>query len=85
MTSFGIRFFFATLFWGTELAVCSPLVHAVHKTLEQWENDLQGQLEKFDAAPANFIPGVFMEPSYGGAVSIVKYNSIMDPANTPFT
>jgi len=73
------------MFCITELAVCSPLVHAVHKTLERWETDLQEQIDKFDCTPTNYIPGVFVEPSYGSAISIVKYSSIMDPSNTPFT
>ena len=68
-----------------ELPVCSPLVNSVHKILEQWEMDLKDRLEKFDAAPANYIPGVYIEPSFGTSVTIVKYHTIMDPANTPFT
>jgi len=57
----------------------------VHKILEQWETDLRDRLEKFDSAPANYIPGVYIEPSFGSSVTIVKYHTIMDPANTPFT
>jgi len=68
-----------------ELPVCSPLVSSVHKILEQWETDLRDRLEKFDSAPANYIPGVYIEPSFGSSVTIVKYHTIMDPANTPFT
>ena len=68
-----------------ELPVCSPLVSSVHKILEQWETDLKDRLEKFDSAPANYIPGVYIEPSFGSSVTIVKYHTIMDPANTPFT
>jgi len=68
-----------------ELPVCSPLVNSVHKILEQWETDLKDRLEKFDSAPANYIPGVYIEPSFGSSVTIVKYHTIMDPANTPFT
>ena len=68
-----------------ELPVCSPLVSAVNKILEQWETDLKDRLEKFDSAPANYIPGVYIEPSFGSSVTIVKYHTIMDPANTPFT
>jgi len=67
-----------------ELPVCSPLVHSVLKTLGQWETDLKNRLEKFDSAPANYIPGVYVEPSFGGSVTIVKYHIVMDPANTPF-
>jgi len=68
-----------------ELPVCSPLVSSVHKILEQWETDLKDRLEKFDSAPASYIPGVYIEPSFGSSVTIVKYHTIMDPANTPFT
>jgi WD40 repeat protein len=69
----------------SELPVCSPLVHSIHKTLEQWETDLKNHLEKFDSAPPNYIPGVFIESSFSGSVSIFKYHIVMDPANTPFT
>jgi len=68
-----------------ELPACAPLVNSVHKILERWETDLKDRLEKFDSAPANYIPGVYIEPSFGSSVTIVKYHTIMDPANTPFT
>jgi len=70
---------------SVELPVCSPLVNSVHKILEHWETELKERLEKFDSAPANYIPGVYIEPSFGSSVTIVKYHTIMDPANTPFT
>ncbi|XP_052281684.1 dmX-like protein 2 isoform X4 [Dreissena polymorpha] len=65
-----------------ELPVCSPLLHALLRNLEQWIDVLLGRLELFAAAPDNFIPGIEVEIIPG--VPSTKYKALMNKNNTPF-
>ncbi|XP_071118494.1 dmX-like protein 2 isoform X1 [Haliotis cracherodii] len=65
-----------------ELPNCSPLLHAVMKTLEQWDEFLLGRLELFSGPPDNYIPGLYLDVV--GGVPSSKVQALLDPANTPF-
>ncbi|XP_060557818.1 dmX-like protein 2 isoform X5 [Ruditapes philippinarum] len=65
-----------------ELPVCSPLLHALLRTLEQWQEVLLGKLELFAAAPDNFIPGLELEVIPG--VPKTKYKALLNKKNSPF-
>jgi len=66
-----------------ELPVCSPLLQAVLKTMEQWEELLQGKLELFAGPPQDYIPGCFPDSTVNGP-TILKYKALLEPMNTPF-
>ncbi|XP_052793147.1 dmX-like protein 2 isoform X3 [Mya arenaria] len=65
-----------------DLPVSSPLLHALLRILEQWEEVLLGKLELFAAAPNNFIPGADLEVVPGLPAS--KYKALLNKKNTPF-
>ena len=62
--------------------MCSPLLHALLRTLEQWQEVLLGKLELFAAAPDDFIPGVELEVIPG--VPKTKYKALLNKNNSPF-
>ena len=70
-----------------ELASLTPLTHQVLRTFEKWIEALRVQLNAFGAAPDDYIPGCNTNAqssfSFTGP-KILKYQSILDPANTPF-
>ena len=66
----------------SELPVCSPLLHAVLRVIEQWEEVLLGKLELFAAPPENYIPGVEVDLTPGIPTS--KYRALMKQNNSPF-
>ncbi|KAL3867333.1 hypothetical protein ACJMK2_044544 [Sinanodonta woodiana] len=65
-----------------ELPICSPLMHATLRTIEQWEEVLQGKLELFAGPPDHFIPG--MEHDIVPGIPSTKYKAILVPSNNPF-
>ena len=66
-----------------ELPVCSPLLHALLRTLEQWEEVLLGKLELFASTPEDFIPGIEVEIVPG--IPSTKYKALMSKTNSPFS
>ena len=76
-------------FTRSELATSSPLIHEVLETFEHWLDVLKLQLNTFGGAPENYIPGCSTVGSQQSNLAltgpkILKYQSILDPANTPF-
>lgn len=65
-----------------ELPVCSPLLHAVLKTLEQWMAVLQGKLELFSGPPDDFIANLHIDVIPGKPHS--KFKALLNPSNSPF-
>ncbi|XP_041373660.1 dmX-like protein 2 isoform X2 [Gigantopelta aegis] len=65
-----------------ELPNCSPLLHAVMKTLEQWDEYLQNRLDLFSGPPDNYIPGLFFDIDQ--TMPSTKYQALLNPSNTPF-
>ncbi|XP_064608806.1 dmX-like protein 2 isoform X2 [Liolophura sinensis] len=65
-----------------DLPVCSPLLHAVLKTLEQWQEMLKSKLDMFNGPPDNYIPDMYLE-GYGNQ-PFAKYRALLEPHNTPF-
>nr|XP_022328939.1 dmX-like protein 2 isoform X8 [Crassostrea virginica] len=65
-----------------ELPVCSPLMHAVLKTLEQWRDILQGKLELFSGPPEDFIANLHIDVIPGKPHS--KFKALLSPSNSPF-
>ncbi|XP_056021522.1 dmX-like protein 2 isoform X2 [Ostrea edulis] len=65
-----------------ELPVCSPLMHAVLKTLEQWMHILQGKLELFSGPPDDFIANLHIDVIPGKPHS--KFRALLNPSNSPF-
>lgn len=82
-----LHYFFSVnyiLFVLSDVPVISPLSHAIQRTLHQWCTWLQKQLELAGPAPLNFIPGCVVENNATGP-PILKYRSLLDPNNTPFS
>jgi len=68
-----------------ELAILSPLVHQTIKTLEYWSDLLILQLNSFNGPPDNYIIGCSLTTNLNhNGPKILKYQSMLDPANTPF-
>ena len=74
-----------------ELATLSPLIHEILETFEHWLEILRLQLNTFGSATDDYIPGcnttASTQPGANFAFNgpkILKYQSILDPANTPF-
>ncbi|KAJ8305006.1 hypothetical protein KUTeg_018589 [Tegillarca granosa] len=65
-----------------ELPVCSPLMHAVFKILEQWMEVLKRKLELFAGPPEEYIAGLHLDVVNG--VPISKYKALLHPSNSPF-
>ncbi len=68
----------------SELPVCSPLLQAVLKTMEKWEDMLLSKLELFAGPPEDYIPGCYKDTLVEGGPGILKYKSMLEPTNTPF-
>uniref|UniRef100_A0A672YKH5 Dmx-like 2 n=1 Tax=Sphaeramia orbicularis TaxID=375764 RepID=A0A672YKH5_9TELE len=68
----------------TELPVTSPLCNAVVKTLENWEQLLLEQMNKFDGPPPNYINTYPTDLSAGGGPAILRHKAMLEPDNTPF-
>ena len=70
-----------------EIAVLSPLIHQIIKTFENWMELLLIELKNsFSAPPDDYIPNCSMSSAnfnFSGP-KILKYQSMLDPANTPF-
>lgn len=64
-----------------ELPVCSPLMHAVFKTLEQWMEMLLGKLDMFSGPPDEFLSSMTYDIVQGQPHS--KYQALLN--KTPFT
>lgn len=65
-----------------ELPVSSPLLHAVLKNLEQWEEVLHSKLELFSGPPDNYIPHLILDIEAG--IPHTKYEALLKPHNSPF-
>ncbi|XP_039980338.1 dmX-like protein 2 isoform X1 [Xiphias gladius] len=68
----------------TDLPVTSPLSNAVLKTLENWEQLLLEQMNKFDGPPPNYINTYPTDLSTGGGPAILRHKAMLEPDNTPF-
>uniref|UniRef100_A0A3B3ZPD6 RAVE complex protein Rav1 C-terminal domain-containing protein n=1 Tax=Periophthalmus magnuspinnatus TaxID=409849 RepID=A0A3B3ZPD6_9GOBI len=68
----------------TYLPVSSPLCNAVLKTLENWEQYLLEQINKFDGPPPNYINTYPTDLSAGGGPAILRHKAMLEPDNTPF-
>lgn len=66
-----------------ELPVCSPLIHGVLRSVNQWVDSLRDELETRGPAAIDYIPGCYVESSATGP-AIHKYRSLLDKSNTPF-
>lgn len=53
------------------------------KNLDQWEACMKDELDRFLGPPSGYIPGCYVNSGCEG-VNVMKYSSLMDPANTPF-
>lgn len=67
-----------------ELPVASPLIHGTFRTLSNWYEYLKEDLESRGPAPADYIPGCFVESEAKGP-AIHKYRSLLEKHNTPFS
>ncbi|KAK7926001.1 hypothetical protein WMY93_008311 [Mugilogobius chulae] len=67
-----------------DLPVSSPLCNAVLKTLENWEQYLLEQMNKFDGPPPNYINTYPTDLSAGGGPAILRHKAMLEPDNTPF-
>ncbi|XP_036399106.1 dmX-like protein 2 isoform X4 [Megalops cyprinoides] len=67
-----------------DLPVTSPLVNAVLKTLENWEQLLLERMNKFDGPPPNYINTYPADLSAGGGPAILRHKAMLEPENTPF-
>jgi DmX-like protein len=70
----------------TDLAILSPLIHEILKAFERWSEILEISLVAFNGVPDNYIPGCNSNnfQSTSTTPKILKYQSMLDPANTPF-
>ncbi len=71
-------------FFPIELPILSPIVHATLKTYESWLNTIRVQMNSFTSPPDDYIPGCSAANSTFNGPKILKYQSMLDPANTPF-
>lgn len=67
-----------------ELPVSSPLIHGTLRTLAIWQDLLKEELDARGPASADYIPGCFVENDAKGP-SILKYRSLLEKSNTPFS
>ena len=67
-----------------ELPTLSPIVHATLKTYENWLNILRSTINMFTAPPDDYIPGCAAANSAFNGPKLLKYQSMLEPANTPF-
>ncbi|KAK6180445.1 hypothetical protein SNE40_012599 [Patella caerulea] len=65
-----------------ELPNCSPLLHALLKVLEKWDELLHSRLDLFACPPDDYIAGLRLDVVTG--VPHTKYQALLDPNNTPF-
>ncbi|KAK3098460.1 hypothetical protein FSP39_019692 [Pinctada imbricata] len=65
-----------------ELPVCSPLIHAVMKTLEQWSEILHSKLDLFAGPPEEFISGLQFDVTNGAPNT--KVHALLNHSNSPF-
>lgn len=68
----------------SDLPVSSPLCNAVLKTLENWEQLLLEQMNKFESPPPNYINTYPTDLSAGGGPAILRHKAMLEPDNTPF-
>ncbi|KAG5848989.1 hypothetical protein ANANG_G00105310 [Anguilla anguilla] len=67
-----------------DLPVTSPLVNAVVKTMENWEQILLEKINKFDGPPPNYIHTYPADLGTGGGPAILRHKAMLEPENTPF-
>uniref|UniRef100_A0A670XR66 Dmx like 1 n=1 Tax=Pseudonaja textilis TaxID=8673 RepID=A0A670XR66_PSETE len=68
----------------TELPVCSPLCHAVLKTLQRWEQVLLRRLEMHGGPPENFISIHILQDASSSGPALLRHKTLLEPTNTPF-
>ena len=66
-----------------ELAVQSPLLHSMLRTLDGWYTGLESYIEKKKGPPPEYIPGCFADSNTTGP-AILKYRGLLEMHNTPF-
>jgi hypothetical protein len=68
-----------------EIAVLSPLTHQIIKTFENWMELLLIELNSLNGPPDDYIPNCNLNTNFNfNGPKILKYQSMLDPANTPF-
>uniref|UniRef100_A0A670Y0U5 Dmx like 1 n=1 Tax=Pseudonaja textilis TaxID=8673 RepID=A0A670Y0U5_PSETE len=67
-----------------ELPVCSPLCHAVLKTLQRWEQVLLRRLEMHGGPPENFISIHILQDASSSGPALLRHKTLLEPTNTPF-
>lgn len=72
------------LLYTADLPVCSPLCHAVLKTLQRWEQVLQKRLEIFGGAPSRYISTHLQDETALPGPALLKHKALFEPSNTPF-
>ena len=61
------------------------MIHATAKTLEGWLELLKMKLNTFNGPPDDYMPGCLLNSSnFSTGPKIFKYQSMLDPKNTPF-
>ncbi|XP_023669731.2 dmX-like protein 2 isoform X1 [Paramormyrops kingsleyae] len=68
----------------TDLPVTSPLVNAILKTLENWEQLILERMNKFDGPPPSYINTYPADISVGGSPAVLRHKAMLEPDNTPF-
>lgn len=72
------------LLYTADLPVCSPLCHAVLKTLQRWEQVLQKRLEIFGGAPSRYISAHLQDETALPGPALLKHKALFEPSNMPF-
>lgn len=67
-----------------DLPVCSPLCHAVLKTLQRWEQVLQKRLEIFGGPPSKYISTTPQDETTAPGPALLRHKALFEPSNTPF-
>ncbi|KAF4071847.1 hypothetical protein AMELA_G00267590 [Ameiurus melas] len=66
------------------LPVSSPLCNSVLKCMENWEQQLQEKMNRFDGPPPNYINTFPTDLSVGGSPAALRHKAMLQPDNTPF-
>ncbi|XP_047678212.1 dmX-like protein 2 isoform X3 [Tachysurus fulvidraco] len=68
----------------TDLPVSSPLCNSVLKCMENWEQQLQERMDRFDGPPPGYINTFPTDVSAGGGPAALRHKAMLEPDNTPF-
>lgn len=66
-----------------ELAILSPLLHKIFRSMHAWQEDLGRKVESYGPPPVDYISGCFVDKEAKGP-AIQKYHSLLQYYNTPF-